>query len=264
MDCDRIPAPNLWDDETPIALKEYRLHIQYCAVCRERVLKEAPEKLLFQLNEDPLPEEFWLGFWDSVDRKRNHLAGAQGREDAGVTFLMRWMAVILFGTFLILYGRTLSENNPVPQLALLRPGIPVTQSAEVSVKLMMAVKSDQVAATKQIKYIGNTGDAARFYNYALLGDGMVTSIEGSNAGLYLGREYEVRFLTDRIQEKEGIIRLKNFELRKVRKGKGGKDMLPPLISATLDLRNSETAVLGANRVDEDQAILLILVGKVKK
>jgi len=272
MDCDRIPAPDLWEDETPLNLKEYHLHIQFCSSCRERVLKEAPEKLLFDLSEDSLPEEFWLGFWDSVDRKRTQpqrrreaekIYNSSTRRLPGrALFFLRWVAVVIFGTFIILYSQTFPQTTRVPQLALLKPGM--LPAAEVSIQLMMATKSDQTVA-KQIKYIGNTGDATRFYNYGLVGDGVITSTEGNRTGLYLGREYQVRFVTDTIQQKDGIIRLKNFELRKVRKGRGGKDSAAPLISTTLDLRNSETVVLGASKIDEeDQALLVILIGKVKK
>jgi hypothetical protein len=276
MDCDRIPAPDLWDNQSSQNLKEYRLHIQFCSACRDRVLNEAPEKLLFDLSEEPLPEEFWLGFWDSVARKRTQPQSRRVAEKldqnsaplrlSGRAYpILRWVGVILFGSFILLYGRALPEPNATQHLASLSLKTPTARSVEFSIKLMVATKSDQSPVSKQIKYIGNTGDSARFYNYALLDDGMVTSIEGRPAGLYLAREYQVRFLTDTIQEKEGIIRLKNFELRKIRRGKGGKDPVTPLISANLNLRNAETAILGASKVDEsDQTILIILLGKVKK
>jgi hypothetical protein len=271
MDCDRIPAPDLWENQTQQNLNEYRLHIQFCSTCRERVLKEAPEKLLFDIGEDPLPEEFWLGFWNSVDRKRSNAdilsAELGGRDGRATTFypIIRWVAVILFGTFILLYGRSLPEPNAVPHLASLTFKTPTTRSAEVFIKLMIATKSDQVPVSNQIKYIGNNSDSARFYNYALLDDRMITSAEGNPAALSLAREYQVRFLTDTIQEKEGIIRLKNFELRKIRRGKGGKDGAPPLIFTNLNLRSAETAILGASKLDQsDQAILIILLGRVKK
>ena len=113
MDCNRIPVPGLWDDATQANYQQYRLHIEFCSACRARVLKEAPEKLLFDLQEDPLPEEFWLGFWNSVDRKRPAPELPTNQVPYSVA---RWAAVFVFGFLILLYGRNLPESEPVRQL----------------------------------------------------------------------------------------------------------------------------------------------------
>ena len=76
--------------------------------------------------------------------------------------------------------------------------------------------------------------------------------------------YQLSFVTDVIQEGKGIIRLKNFQLKKRKKEVKGSDVFVPLISLTLNLRNAETLVLGASRFEEsDQALMVILLAKVK-
>ncbi len=76
MECERLPAPRTWDQATPEDLKNYRLHVRYCGSCRARVLSEAPDQLLFDLQCDPLPQDFWLGFWNSVHQKRSIAGGS--------------------------------------------------------------------------------------------------------------------------------------------------------------------------------------------
>lgn len=128
MDCNRIPAPDLWDDEPAENLAQYRIHLQFCSACRARVLNEAPEKLLFDLQEDNLPEDFWLGFWNSVDRKQKqpqshrdaeeNLSSASLRLRGGIQnpySIIRWAAVLVFGSMILLYGRTFPEPEPVRQ-----------------------------------------------------------------------------------------------------------------------------------------------------
>ena len=68
-----------------------------------------------------------------------------------------------------------------------------------------------------------------------------------------------------VQEGNGIIRLKNFQLKKKRKGRAKTESMVPLLSVTLNLKNAETLVLGASQFEEsNHAVLVILIGKVKE
>jgi type II secretory pathway component GspD/PulD (secretin) len=137
-------------------------------------------------------------------------------------------------------------------------------SIDLSIKLVLAKKVDGAVQPEQ-EDIGNVGKILRYNQYSVLDHGSVSSQEGRSSAVNLGEQYQLTFVTDSIQQDSGIIRLKNFELRKIRKGKGGKDPAPPLLSMTLNLRNAEQLVLGASRFeDSDQALLVILVGTVKK
>jgi hypothetical protein len=138
-------------------------------------------------------------------------------------------------------------------------------SVELSVKLVLARKSETTPEVSQeIKDIGKLGEVLRFNDYTLLDNGMITSEEGRAASLNLARQYQVSFTTDVIQEGTGIIRLKDFQLKKRRRGRAKEESLVPLLSVTLNLRNDETLVLGASQFEEsNQALLIILLGKVK-
>ena len=105
MECSRIPTPKIWDQLEPEALKKCRLHVQFCQACRARVFREAPDQLLFDLQTEPLPEDFWLGFWHSVKQKRSLV-------DPVLPFHpIRWAAVFLVGFLLLLYGQPLREDG---------------------------------------------------------------------------------------------------------------------------------------------------------
>jgi len=138
-------------------------------------------------------------------------------------------------------------------------------SVEVSIKLVLARRLDgSPSVSQEIKDIGKVGEVLRFNSYTLLDNGIITSEEGHSAILNLAKEYQVSFLTDVVQEENGIIRLKNFQLKKKKKGRA-KEPMVPLLSVTLNLRNAETLVLGASRFEEsNHALLIILLGKVKK
>jgi len=81
-----------------------------------KVLSEAPEKLLFDLQDDSLPEEFWLGFWNSVDRKSSSIRTPAARASLRAAAATRWIAVLIIGFFIVIYGRTLPETDPVKQV----------------------------------------------------------------------------------------------------------------------------------------------------
>jgi type II secretory pathway component GspD/PulD (secretin) len=139
-------------------------------------------------------------------------------------------------------------------------------SVELSIKLVLAKKTENASAVSQeIKDIGKLGEVLRFNDYTLLDNGLITSEEGRSAILNLAKDYQVSFATDVIQEGNGIIRLKNFQLKKRKRGRSKEESLIPLLSVTVNLRNSETLVLGASQFEEsNQALLIILLGKVKK
>jgi hypothetical protein len=139
-------------------------------------------------------------------------------------------------------------------------------SVELSVKLVRAAKNPQPSpVSEEIRNMAKFSEVLKFNDYSLLDSGVIECQEGQNSVLTLARDYQLTFLPDVIQEGNGIIRLQNFQLSR-RKAEGkGKATFTPLLSVTLNLRNAETLVLGATRFeDSDQALLVILLGKVKK
>ncbi len=139
-------------------------------------------------------------------------------------------------------------------------------AAEISVKLVLATKNaDPSPISDEIKNMARVGDVLKFNQYSLLDSGIIECEEGENSVLSLAREYQISFVPDIIQEGSNIIRLKNFQLKKRKKEGNNKETFQPLITVTVNLRNAETLVLGASRLEEsDQALLVMLLGKVKK
>lgn len=138
-------------------------------------------------------------------------------------------------------------------------------AVEISIKLVRATKNNQVTPiSDEIKQMAKLGEVLKFNQYVLLDTSLIQSEEGQSSVVSLAKDYQLSFVTDVIQEGKGIIRLKNFQLKKRKKEVKGNDVFVPLISLTLNLRNAETLVLGASRFEEsDQALMVILLAKVK-
>lgn len=137
-------------------------------------------------------------------------------------------------------------------------------SVEITIKLVRATKSSaEPTISDEIRNMARLGEVLRFNQYALMDSAIIEAQEGQSSVLLLAKDYQLHFFPDVVQEGNGIIRLKNFELRKRTRGKG-KGLFTPLISVTVNLRSGETLVLGASRFEEsDQALLVILLGKMK-
>jgi type II secretory pathway component GspD/PulD (secretin) len=138
-------------------------------------------------------------------------------------------------------------------------------AAEVSVKLVRASKTTEASISNEIKNMAKVAEVLKFNQYALLDSGILQCEEGQNSVLSLAKDYQLSFVADIIEEKNNIIRLQNFQLKKKKKDSEGKEIFVPLLTVTINLRDAETLVLGASRFEEsDQALLVILLGKVKK
>jgi len=112
MDCNELPSPQSWDFEPRSKVAEYRKHLQHCTQCRQIVLREAPDQLLFEMPGDPMPEEFWIGFWDSIE----HKIRPQSSVPSPRVRFMRWAAVFVVGVLLAIYSKTFSSIAPNPNV----------------------------------------------------------------------------------------------------------------------------------------------------
>lgn len=109
MDCSRIPSAKFWNQYSVQLVQEYRSHAKFCFACRKRILSEAPDQLLAELDGPPMPEEFWIGFWDSLEKK---LPAAQ---ETAVSFqrltkLIRRVAVVAAVVWLAIINQNLPES----------------------------------------------------------------------------------------------------------------------------------------------------------
>src|SRR5207249_7935961 len=74
--------------------------------------------LLFQISDLPMPEDFWIGFWDSLYIKlfsnpAHHFSLP----------MLRWAAVFVVGLFLVIYSHHLPTH---PLQARRSPALPET------------------------------------------------------------------------------------------------------------------------------------------
>jgi hypothetical protein len=119
MDCNRIPNAENWDDASAQQLNEYRSHIKFCLACRRRVFSESPIPLLSELKGEPMPDEFWIGFWDSLENK---LPPADKRYHLPLLPVVRWAAALIVALLLALYQNKLPES---PSYEISRGGSPI-------------------------------------------------------------------------------------------------------------------------------------------
>jgi hypothetical protein len=106
MECSRIPAADEWEQFSAQQQDLFREHLEYCSHCRRRFFHQSPEKLLFEISESPMPEGFWLGFWDSLYIK----LFSKDRGRLGLP-LLRWAAVFVAAFFLALYSHHLPTQS---------------------------------------------------------------------------------------------------------------------------------------------------------
>ena len=109
MECEQLPNPQSWDEAGPDKIKEFRSHIQFCSSCRARVLAEAPDQLLFDLSIPSLPQDFWFGFWNSLQHKHVTSFSPSRRLPP-----VRWAAVFVIGISVLLYGPERNRTELVP------------------------------------------------------------------------------------------------------------------------------------------------------
>lgn len=122
MDCSQIPTADRWD-ENPDQREEYRRHLRSCLACRRRAFAQAPDALLFELQDSTLPEGFWTGFWESLEKK---LPEPAAPEPARLSYrLFRWAAVAVFGAFLAVASRNIPGNTSMTSASDFHP--PVTR-----------------------------------------------------------------------------------------------------------------------------------------
>ncbi|HEY4490893.1 MAG TPA: hypothetical protein VI958_02790, partial [Acidobacteriota bacterium] len=98
MECRQIPAAHGWSNLGPDQIHQYREHLSECSSCRQRVIRDAPDELLFRLEDPELPEEFWIGFWPSLHRK---MAAAPDRTALKIR-IIRWAAAVAVGAVILL------------------------------------------------------------------------------------------------------------------------------------------------------------------
>ncbi len=108
MDCKHVPNSERWDEASVQLLDEYRNHIKFCLACRRRVLKESPASLLHGLKGGAMPEDFWIGFWESLENRITPVK--ERRYHLPLLPVVRWAAALIVVLLLALYENKLPES----------------------------------------------------------------------------------------------------------------------------------------------------------
>lgn len=131
MECNQIPPVELWGEDQ--AKREvYRRHLRSCLACKRRVFAGAPDELLFDFKEEPLAEEFWTGFWDSLEKKLPDRQTDRPSRRNPYRFA-RWAAVFAAALLIALFSRNLPRDAPqqkVTRQSLKREELPLIEDVK--------------------------------------------------------------------------------------------------------------------------------------
>ena len=128
MKCNRIQPGIDWEALSLEQSLQFQNHLKTCPSCRRRVFSEAPERMLFELQDPELPEDFWLGFWDSLEKR---LDDSQPEKRPNPVFpIARWAAVLVFALIVALYSRRVQEPVPIATNTVIPS--PVADSSSLS------------------------------------------------------------------------------------------------------------------------------------
>ena len=109
MDCSRIPSAKFWSQSSVQTGAGVPAPCEVLLRLSRTDPGEAPDQLLAELDGPPMPEEFWIGFWDSLEKK---LPAAQ--ETAApiqrLTKLIRRAAVVAAVVWLAIINQKLPES----------------------------------------------------------------------------------------------------------------------------------------------------------
>lgn len=115
MLCNQLPPHERWEDASESQLREYRAHLRSCLACRRRIFSEAPDELLFELSDDSLPDDFWIGFWPSLQPRLSRKP-----QRVSAIRVIRWAAVFVLALILAVYS---GRHSTVPQPAKPLPAV---------------------------------------------------------------------------------------------------------------------------------------------
>ncbi len=126
MECSQIPTADRWDEQ-PELREEYRRHLRSCLACRRRAFGQAPDALLFELRDSTLPEGFWTGFWESLEKKLPDSRAVEPYPASPfphhASRVFRWAAVAALAALLALASRNIPQNTPLVPVSQAHPPV---------------------------------------------------------------------------------------------------------------------------------------------
>jgi hypothetical protein len=143
---------------------------------------------------------------------------------------------------------------------------------QITLKMLLAEKSDkpQPVPPELGSIAKQLSDVFNYNSFSVMDTAFITAEANKKSIMMVGGEkgYKVYLETSLIEGEGGSIRLK-YELDKPRlmttTEKGTQETLQTLVNTTVELKDGETAILGASKIDGDgKALISIVTMKIKK
>lgn len=133
-------------------------------------------------------------------------------------------------------------------------------------KLIYAEKKERSEPVKNVPdYVLKMRNIFQYTDYEVIDEFLLESVEGDEPSFQMGKDYKIKFKISYISSKKGLIQLKNFSIDKVEKGVKKEIVYKNLLTTSINLRDKETVILGATKLEESpKALFIALTGQLKK
>ena len=115
-------------------------------------------------------------------------------------------------------------------------------------------------APVQLRGLGQRlSDLLKYTSYDKIDELVVTAEEGGPVSARIGNSYHVDFRLDGDPGSRGKLRLRNFQVNRVRQGDDGTEQLSHVFRTSVNLKLDQPFVLGATRDEQSRTALLIVL-----
>ncbi|MFQ5767662.1 MAG: hypothetical protein ACE5ID_06730, partial [Acidobacteriota bacterium] len=102
-------------------------------------------------------------------------------------------------------------------------------------------------------------ELTRWLDYRLLGGMSMLTAESDRSSLVLGEIYRIRFQVDLVDERAGLVRLKDFILERRRRDPGEPLVYVPIFDTVVNLKSGTPYVFGATRGEDVRNALFLTI-----
>jgi len=119
-------------------------------------------------------------------------------------------------------------------------------------------ESAAASAPAQLRGLGKKlANLLRYSQYAPIDEIVVTGEEGGSLIARIGTEYQIEFTIEGVAAGQSQIRLRNFQVSRIKKDDHGDELLSHVFRTSVNLQLEKPFVLGAARDEQSRTALLI-------
>ncbi|OGF66868.1 MAG: hypothetical protein A2Y62_01300 [Candidatus Fischerbacteria bacterium RBG_13_37_8] len=139
-------------------------------------------------------------------------------------------------------------------------------SVKMFFKLIQAEQKKNPEQLKNVpEYILKMRDIFKYTDYEVIDEFLLETVEGNLSSFSMGIEYRISFKVTYISAKKGIIQLRNFTIERRDRDDKQNERYKNLLTTSLNLRDQETIILGATKLETSpKALFIALTGQLKK